>query len=153
MIRYDLRCACRHAFDGWFRSSADFDAQASRGLLDCPVCGSSKVEKALMAPAVRLKAAAKTASSGTEADAPVESVALVDDRQAKLRGMLRELKKHVTETVEDVGETFPRVARQMHAEEIKRRPIRGKATADEAKALAEEGVPIQPLPNFPDDLN
>ena len=153
MIRYDLRCACGHAFDGWFRSSADFDAQSERGLLDCPACGSSGVAKALMAPAVRAKAAAAAAPFEAEASPPVENVALVDDRQTKLRGLLRDLRKHVTETVEDVGETFPAVARQMHAEEIEHRPIRGKATFDEARALAEEGVPIQPLPSFPDDLN
>lgn len=155
MIRYDLRCATGHSFDGWFRSSADFDAQGSGGMLGCPVCGSAEVAKALMAPAVRLKAAAAEVSTpeSPPPDAPAESVALVDKNQAKLREMLRDLKRHVTATSEDVGEKFPELARKMHAQETEQRSIRGKATAEEARALVEEGVEVQPLPNFPDELN
>ena len=52
MIRFSLRCDKAHEFEGWFRSSSDFDAQIQRNLLACPVCGSTSVQKALMAPAV-----------------------------------------------------------------------------------------------------
>lgn len=152
MIRYDLRCEAGHGFDGWFRSSDDFDTQGARGLLSCPVCGSDKVEKALMAPAVRLKAAAAPVEAAPAPEAP-QPVALVDEREAKLRSMLRELRTQLTANSEDVGERFPEVARQMHAEEIEKRSVHGKASAEDAKALAEEGIEVHLLPGFPDDLN
>lgn len=147
MIRYDLTCASGHGFDAWFRSSADYDAQEAGGLLACPVCGSPRVAKALMAPAI--------ATRGTKAEAPAapSEVALAGGADERLRDMLREIKRHVTATSEDVGERFPEVARQMHAEEIEHRSIRGRATAEEAKALIEEGIAVQPLPHFPDDGN
>lgn len=155
MIRYDLRCAAGHGFDGWFRSSDDFDAQGARGLLSCPVCGSGEVQKALMAPAVRLKTAAgpvDAASPEPRPEAP-QPVALVDEREVKLRAMLREIRAQVTANSEDVGDRFPDVARKMHAEEIEKRTVHGRASAEEAKALADEGVEIHALPGFPDDLN
>ncbi|MFC7052132.1 DUF1178 family protein [Hansschlegelia quercus] len=144
MIRYDLACDAGHSFDAWFRSSSDYDSQAGRGLLSCPVCGSESVAKALMAPAVATR-------ERKEVAAPTSEVALGSD--LRLREMLREIKRHVTATSEDVGERFPEVARQMHAEEVEQRAIRGRATADEAKALIEEGIAVQPLPIFPDDAN
>lgn len=155
MIRYDLRCAGGHGFDGWFRSSDDFDAQARRGLLACPVCGSAEVEKTLMAPAVRLRSAAAPVEAAPASAVPdgAQPVALVDERQAKLRGMLSELRAQLTANSEDVGERFPEVARQMHAEEIEKRSVYGKASPEDARALAEEGIEIHPLPGFPDDLN
>lgn len=154
MIRYDLVCSAGHRFDGWFRSSDDFDQQGERGLLGCPNCGSAEVSKTLMAPAVRLRSAkspdAEPASAAPEQSQPV---ALLDDRQVKLREMMRELRAQVTAQSEDVGERFPDVARQMHAEEIEKRSIHGRASADEARALIEEGVEIHALPTFPDEAN
>jgi len=152
MIRYDLLCGDGHGFDAWFRSASDFDAQEARGLLSCPSCGSAVVRKALMAPALasgRSRGADEPVTPETESP----PVSLVSGRDEKLRGLLRELKAHVQQTSEDVGERFPEVARQMHAEEIEHRPIRGRATAQEAKALLEEGVPVCPLPVFPEDEN
>ena len=52
MIRFSLACQNDHSFDGWFRNSEDFDKQKKRGLIACPDCGSTRIEKALMAPAV-----------------------------------------------------------------------------------------------------
>ena len=52
MIHYDLRCSHDHAFDGWFKDSAAFERLAKRGMLECPQCGDTKVERALMRPAV-----------------------------------------------------------------------------------------------------
>jgi hypothetical protein len=50
MIRYALACRQGHAFESWFQHSDAFDEQAKRGLIACPTCGSTDVEKALMAP-------------------------------------------------------------------------------------------------------
>ncbi|GLK76654.1 hypothetical protein GCM10008171_19080 [Methylopila jiangsuensis] len=161
MIRYDLTCGCGARFDGWFRSSADFDAQQARGLLSCPACGGSAVTKALMAPAI----AAGRKGAETEAEPPApsptpspagasgESVELASEGDRELRARLKALRDHVTRTSENVGDRFPDLARRMHAEEIERRSIYGRATPDEARALAEDGVAFHPLPAFPDDAN
>jgi hypothetical protein len=50
MIRYSLICDKGHDFESWFQNSTAFDKQAKRGLVTCPLCGSDKVEKAIMAP-------------------------------------------------------------------------------------------------------
>lgn len=150
MIRFALRCGRDHAFDSWFKSSAEFEQLGERGLLACPVCGSAEVEKALMAPAV---AARRGEAPAQPAQPGGQEVALVDPKQAKLREMLSELRAHMTASSEDVGDRFPEVARKMHFEEIEQKTVHGRATAEEAKALAEDGVPFQPLPGFPDDMN
>lgn len=152
MIRYDLRCLPGgHDFDGWFRSSDDFDAQAERRLLACPLCGNKTVGKALMAPAVSTRRA-PTPAEPQVAPAAGET-ALADPREQKLREMMRELRREATRNSEDVGDRFPEVARRMHAEEIEPRTVHGRATPEEAKALAEEGVPLQALPVCPDEMN
>ena len=60
MIKYQLRCEARHEFEGWFRNSGDFDAQAAGGLLSCPLCGTGAVEKAIMAPSIATGGASRS---------------------------------------------------------------------------------------------
>jgi hypothetical protein len=166
VIRYDLQCAAGHGFDGWFRSSADFDAQASRNLVSCPVCGSSAVEKALMAPA--LSRGARTAEPAEQEKAnagevaakvsappaePVRPVALMGEREQEMRAMLRAVREHLTANSDNVGDAFARQARAMHYEEVERRTIHGKATLDEVRELHEEGITFSALPTLPDDLS
>ena len=52
MIHYNLRCEAGHAFESWFQSSAAYESQEKRKLVNCPVCGSDKVERAIMAPQI-----------------------------------------------------------------------------------------------------
>ena len=147
MIRYDLTCEKGHDFDGWFRDSAAFDAQAARGLVSCAVCGSAKVEKQLMAPGIPTK-------GNRKADAPKQLVAgPVDPRLAAMMQMVREMRKHVAENAEYVGENFAEEARKIHYEEAEQRGIYGEATAEDAKALIEEGIAVHPLPRLPEDGN
>lgn len=176
MIRYALRCVADHDFEGWFRSSSDFDAQAERGLLACPECGSTAVERALMAPAVstaRAKAAraaqalsapgaseAEQAATGgaapTGADAPAGEavpVALADPRAALMVEMLRRLRRHVEATAENVGGRFPEEARKIHYGEADARGIYGEASRDDVEALLDEGIEIHALPLLPEDRN
>jgi hypothetical protein len=168
MIRYALECEKEHRFEGWFRSSADFDAQSSRGLVACPVCGSVTVSKSLMAPAVqgvdrsgpRPEAGAEAAppKPATEGEAPAPAAEVlppepVDPRAVAMRDMLRQLKEHVVKTSEDVGDKFAEEARKIHYQETEHRSIRGKATPEEARELAEEGIAFSPLPVFPEDLS
>ncbi|KQZ14645.1 hypothetical protein ASD44_11640 [Mesorhizobium sp. Root554] len=141
MIRFSLICEREHEFEAWFRSNDDFDAQKKRGLVDCPSCGSHKVEKALMAPAV-------------STSRKQEKVALaVGDEQRKMMAQLKALSEKVRENSEYVGEKFAEEARKIHFGETDARGIYGEATLDEAKGLAEDGVEFMPLPIFPDDRN
>ena len=142
MIHYSLICSGDHAFDGWFRSSADYDAQAQHGLLECPVCGARDVTKALMAPSVAVRAP----------DAPSEQV-LIGDSETEIRGMIRKLHDEVTRNAENVGPRFAEVARQMHEGDVEKSSVYGVASADEVRSLREEGIEFHPLPRLPEDGN
>jgi hypothetical protein len=142
MIRYTLRCEKDHAFEAWFRSSADYDRMAKRGENLCPECGSAKIEKGMMAPSV----------SGTKKSEKV-ALAAPDPRTHVMREALREFRKRVTEGADYVGDKFAEEARKIHYEEAEARGIYGEATPDEAEALAEEGIGFHPLPVLPEDGN
>lgn len=141
MIRYALTCKAGHGFDGWFRSSEDYETQSERGLLSCPACGSEEVHKALMAPAV-----------STREDAPMEAV-LLSEKETQLRDMIRKVRAEVTKNAENVGPRFAEVARQMHEGEIERSSVYGVASADEVRSLSEDGVEFHPLPTLPEEGN
>jgi hypothetical protein len=141
MIRFSLACDHDHDFDAWFRNNDDFDKQQKRGLVSCPVCGSSKVEKALMAPSVQ------TARKR-------EKVALsIGAEQKQLMGKLKELTDKLKENADYVGDKFPEEARKIHFGEADPRGIYGEASREEVKELLEDGVEIMPLPTIPDDTN
>ena len=139
MIRYALRCVAAHEFEGWFSASADYDDQKARGFLACPVCGSPEVEKAIMAPAV----------AGTKRSAPAAPEAA--RMQAMMRTAMGEVRRHVMETFDDVGDSFAREARAIHEGNSEERGIYGQATPGEVKALHEDGVKVAPLPPEPVD--
>ena len=163
MIAYTLACDAGHEFESWFSSGAAFEGQAKRRLVTCPICGSAKVTKAIMAPAVARKdkgahrADARQGAVEAPSELPVPSAgqphAVLGERERQLRDMIRSLRKHVAENADYVGRSFPEEARQMHHGEIEHRSIWGEASAEEAKALAEEGVEVHPLPTLPDDRN
>ncbi|CAN7387032.1 DUF1178 family protein [Pararhizobium sp. LjRoot255] len=142
MIKYTLSCDNGHSFDGWFSSSADFDRQAELGLVSCPACGSVTVAKELMAPSV------STSRKKDEA-----KVLMMDQARKEAVAKIRELVTAIRENSEDVGNKFPEEARKIHYGEAEQRGLIGKATADEARALLEEGIEIAPLPVLPDDVN
>jgi hypothetical protein len=142
MIRYSLSCANGHAFDGWFRSSGDYDVQAEGGLLDCPVCGVHKIEKALMAPSV-----------ATSAEPASTEAVVLGEREERLREMFRMVREEVTRNAENVGPRFAEVARQMHDGDVEKGSVYGVASADEVRALAEDGIDFHPLPPLPDEAN
>jgi hypothetical protein len=139
MIVFDLRCAQAHVFEAWFGSSGDYEDQRTRGLLSCPVCGDAAIEKAVMAPNVAAKGntrsdACKLADVPTPAAIKAAMAALAE-AQAK-----------ALDSSTWVGRAFADKARAMHVGEMDQAPIHGEATRDEARALAEEGVPVAALP-------
>ena len=155
MIRYNLRCERDHAFESWFQSSSAYETQEKRKLVTCPVCGSAKVERAIMAPRIVSKKGrdhAVPAPAATEAAAPA-STPLMMAQERELRAKLKELRDHIVKNADNVGERFPNEARKMHYGDIEHRPIYGEASPEEARSLIEEGVEVSPLPVLPDDRN
>ncbi len=129
MIRYDLRCENGDEFDAWFSSMADYDKQAASGLIECPHCASTKIEKAPMAPAVRT---ARSREARKE--------------RAVAMAMAAKVREHIKDNFDYVGPRFADEARKMHDGETEERAIWGEATPEEAQALAEDGIPAAPLP-------
>jgi hypothetical protein len=173
MIRYALACAKGHEFESWFANSAAFDKQKKRGLVSCPVCGSIKVEKAIMAPRLaradadeavppepQVQPSSPPALPPTASPLPPmplppgkSPVAMTPPQERELRKKLKELRDHLTKNASYVGPRFPEEARKMHYGEIEHRSIYGEASPDDAKALHEEGIEFHPLPVLPDDHN
>jgi hypothetical protein len=135
MIRYALACDHGHEFEGWFGASTDFDDQRAKGQLECPVCGSKAVAKQIMAPAV----------AGTKRNTP--------DVPPQARQMMMEalgqVRRHVEENFDYVGDSFASEARAIHEGRSEDRGIYGEATPAEVKKLAEDGVPVAPMPPEP----
>jgi hypothetical protein len=156
MIRYNLRCERGHAFESWFQSSSAYEAQEKRKLVNCPICGSAKVERAIMAPQIVSKkgrdstAPAPAVTTGVSAPA---STPLMMAPERELRAKLKELRDHIVKNADNVGERFPNEARKMHYGDIEHRPIYGEASPEEARSLIDEGVEVSPLPVLPDDRN
>lgn len=155
MIRYNLRCERDHVFESWFQSSSAYEVQEKRKLVNCPVCGSAKVERAIMAPQIVSKKGRDVVvppSAAPEAAAPA-STPLMMAQERELRAKLKELRDHIVKNADNVGERFPNEARKMHYGDIEHRPIYGDASPEEARSLIEEGVEVSPLPVLPDDRN
>jgi hypothetical protein len=150
MIRYDLICEDGHEFDGWFSNSSAFDEQSRQGLVTCVHCGSTKIEKQLMAPGIPVKGNRK--AEPIQAAKPMLASAF-DPRQQKLIQLMREVRKAVEENAEYVGDKFAEEARKIHYEEAEKRGIYGETTDQDAEALIEEGIEIHPLPILPEDGN
>jgi len=177
MIVFDLLCSHEHRFEVWFRSSADYQDQLQRHLIACPVCGDKNIRKAITAANVGSKSNQKPAKpapaggdsanhigtahpnlSADHAHLPTESMnspqrAALSEQVAKAQAALREIRKFAEQNTDDVGSTFANEARKIHYGEAESRGIRGQSTAEETRALIEEGIEILPLPRLPEDSN
>jgi hypothetical protein len=173
MIRYTLHCDRNHEFESWFQNSAAYDKQAKRSLVTCPVCGSAKVEKAIMAPRLAQKSDSPPDHADVTAPAPSTPVpnpaplapgaapaipvkgpvAMMSPPERELRQKLKELRDHIVKNASYVGNSFPEEARKIHYGEAEHRSIYGEASPDEAKELHEEGIEFHPIPILPDDQN
>lgn len=142
---FDLVCEFDHRFEGWFGSEQAFEEQVANQLLECPMCGSRSVVRTPSAPRLNLS------SQGERP--PAEGVQRPDPmtpEQQQVQALWLKLARHVMDHTEDVGERFAEEARRIHYEEAPSRGIRGKATAEETRSLAEEGIEVMnlPLPNL-----
>ena len=126
MIRYALRCDLDHEFESWFQSSSAYETQVKRKLVTCPICGSAKVEKAIMAPRIVGKkgrtAPEPVPAAATEA-APQAPASLMMAQERELRTKLKELRDHIVKHADNVGERFANEARAMHYGDKEHRPI------------------------------
>jgi len=160
MIRYTLNCDNGHSFESWFANSSAYDKQAKRSLIACPVCNSSMVEKAIMAPRLGRAKEDSTAPPPVQQApatappaAPAGQVAMVSPVERELRKKLKELREHIVRNADYVGPRFPEQARKIHYGEVEHRSIYGEATPEEAKELHDEGIAFHPLPVLPDEFN
>ncbi len=134
MIRYALICELGHDFEGWFGASADFDDQATKGLLACPVCASQAVHKQIMAPAL----------AGTKARGLGEAPG--GGARAMMMDVMSKVRRHVEDNFDYVGDRFADEARSIHDGAAEERGIYGEASQAEVKALVTDGIQVSPLP-------
>jgi len=140
LIRYALACPHDHEFEGWFGSSADYDDQAGRGLVECPVCRSREVRKQIMAPAV----------AGTKRR---EASGITGPSRTMVMEAMGRIRQHVKDNFDYVGDAFAKEARAIHDGTSENRSIYGEAKPEEVRALHEDGVTVAPLPPDPSELN
>lgn len=172
MIKYQLRCDSEHEFEGWFQSSAGFDEQSARGLVNCPVCDSVNVKRALMAPNLSSPKTRKSeapmdhydgASQGDKsgpvmkgpaprAASPAQglSPAAVEKMQA-LMSEMREVQARIKAECRDVGTDFAEEARKIHYGEAEPEAIYGQTSKEEREELDEEGIDVVDIPWLPSD--
>lgn len=136
----NLRCAHDHAFEGWFASEDDYQSQNDRGLIECPLCGDKAVSKLPSAPRLNVSGA-REPSVPAAADASGETT-----HAMTLQSMWMKAVQHVMATTVDVGDKFAEEARRIHYGETEERAIRGKASAEDAQALQDEGIEVMALP-------
>jgi hypothetical protein len=161
MIHYQLRCSQEHGFDGWFKNSAAFEQQAKLGLIECPECGGTEVERALMAPAVARRVSVPApvetpqpaAAAPPPADAPAgvpAEVKMAGGRMpAQVVAVLQRIRAEVEKTCDYVGPDFADEARKIHHGETEPRSIYGEASEEEAESLADEGIEVGRIPWVP----
>jgi hypothetical protein len=152
MIHYQLQCGQSHGFDGWFNDSASFEKQAKRGLIECPECGGTDVERALMTPAVPKKGsfAAPVPVAAPEPAAPVAADEKTVVRvPAKVLAALQRIRAEIEKHCDYVGPQFADQARAMHRGEVEPKAIYGETTDEQAESLAEEGIEVAKIPWVP----
>ena len=159
MIQFSLRCDQDHRFDSWFQSADAFEKLRAAGMVACSICGSTDVQKTLMAPRV-VTSRRKTAAPAEPVEAPAPTPAAAPDKapepdakpmslsepNSPQEAAIAELKKQIEANSDYVGDKFADEARSMHSGDSEMRAIHGEAKPEEAKALLEEGVPVVPLP-------
>ncbi len=127
MIAFDLMCGNGHLFECWFKDSASFEEQKSAGIINCPVCNDTQIDKVLSPFMVK--------KAGGEKKAEVDP-----------HRVLQAIQNFVEKHFEDVGVNFAKEALKIHYGDVKKKNIRGTATAEEETVLKEEGVQFFKIP-------
>ena len=129
----NLRCAHDHRFEGWFASDDDYLSQGERGLVACPLCDDKAIERLPSAPRLNVS----TQRGDASRPPPQAEVAHARTQGRWLRAM-----REAIDRTEDVGDRFPEEARRIHYGEAEERSIRGRASAQDAQSLRDEGIEV-----------
>ena len=143
MILYDLTCQHEHRFESWFRNSGAVEKLVKAGQVACPVCGSRKVQKAPMAPMIGKSISKSSSDNNVPAKSQNGELVVAVEQAANAINQLREM---IEKNLEHVGGKFPEEARRIHYGESKKRSIYGDASADETRALLDEGIEVRAIP-------
>ena len=161
MIRFSLRCQNGHEFESWFKDGVAHDRMSAAGLIECPVCGDTHVEKALMAPAIAkargVKGRAEAAPAPVATPAPTPPAEppegaprmAAGPMPAQIVALLQRMRTEIEKSCDYVGPNFAKEARRIHEGEVEPRGIYGEASDDEAESLREDGIDVARLPWVP----
>ncbi len=151
----NLRCAHDHHFEGWFGSEAEYLSQHDRGLIACPLCADTAIQRLPSAPHVHTSGSREVVAAATQVNSSAHANDATGNEVVTAQGSSQQLTQqaawmravqHVMANTDDVGNRFAEEARRIHYGETEERAIRGQATMAEAKALVEEGIAVLPLP-------
>ena len=131
MIKYNLKCQNDHEFESWFSNSEEFDKLNKKGLLDCIYCSSKKITKSIMAPMI---SSSKINNEVFNSDFKNEKKRLI------------ELRKYIEKNFDYVGKDFSKKVREVYYDKKSKKAIYGKATPEERKELADEGIDLLSIP-------
>ena len=137
MIKYQLRCKCEHEFEGWFPSSKEYTRQKNKGMIQCPMCDSASVDKAIMAPSVKITKPKKV---------PDDYMVMGESAEQ----ILRRLNKKIKKDFQDVGKNFAKEARKAHKGKRDQK-FYGRPTTDETNKLLDEGIDLFAVPDYKDN--
>ncbi len=134
MIKYNLICEKDHEFEIWFSKGSDYDDQAPKGLIQCPHCGATRVQKAIMSPAI--STARKKEAAALKQKQSLQMMHAAADK----------IRQTIADNCDYVGDNFAQEARAIHYGDSPERGIYGEATPQDAAALVQEGVDVTALP-------
>ena len=137
MIKYRLRCKCQHEFEGCFPDSKEYKRQKNKGMIQCPMCDSTAVDKAIMAPSVK---------RSKPKSIPDEYMVMGDSAEV----ILRRLNKKIKKDYQNVGKNFAKEARKA-AKGKRDEKFYGTTTKEEANKLIDEGIDLFAVPDYKDN--
>ncbi|MDR1039717.1 MAG: DUF1178 family protein [Deltaproteobacteria bacterium] len=132
MVIFDMICPNDHRFEGWFSDLADLEDQLARGLLSCPICGDTHIQRRPSTfGLVKSRQAVTQTPDGQDT---------LEGKKEDLVRQLENLSDRLREDFTDVGPSFSDEALKMHYGASPRRNIMGRSTGAEEELLRKEGV-------------
>jgi len=155
MIKYKLKCKSEYCanekeFDGWFQNIEAFQKQKNQGLINCPICGSSKVVKTLTTPNLKISIS-KNVENIDNTNPTINNAVQANDNSKNITTILRTIKKEIQKNSTFVGDKFVSQVRSMKEGKIKEVPIHGHGTNKEIQELQDEGIDVVNIPWISDD--
>ena len=157
MIKYQLKCKsgfCSNEkeFDGWFQSIEAYEKQKLQKLINCPICGSDKVVKALTTPSLKTNVSQTSQDQNNNFRSSTSKInSITTENLDNITTLLRTLKKEVQKNSSFVGNKFVSQVRSMKEGKIKEKPIHGHGTNKEIQELRDEGIDVLNIPWISDD--